>query len=161
MTLGRFELGSEPVRRIFAAASVLALMAASAQAQSQVEARGALGAGGTLCSQYTRAARSSDILYHQASSWLLGYLSGLNEAFRAAGQRSPLDGLTSHQVLRTASEYCEANPASTVANATSLWRTAATPTEATPKQAETKKEDDNWVRLNLTAPARKPLLDRR
>lgn len=151
------------MRRIVVIATLLVLTAAAPQSRGQ--AQGAFGAGGTLCSQYTKAARSSDILYHQASNWLLGYVSGLNEAFRAAGQPSPLDGLTGDQVLRTATEYCEANPTSTVANAANLWHAtasrAAAPAPAPPQQAEAKKDDDNWIRLNLTAPARKPLLDRK
>jgi hypothetical protein len=120
-----------------------------------------LGAGGTSCSQYLRAARYSDILYHQASNWMLGYVSGLSEAMRVPGQASPLDGLSGDQILRSATQYCEANPTSTIANAANVWYAAAPKPAAAPKQAEAKKDDDNWIRLNLTAPARKPLLDRR
>lgn len=143
------------MRRIFAAACLLASMQASAQAQAQAQAQTSLGAGGTLCSQYTKAARSSDILYHQASNWLLGYVGGMAEAFK-----SPVANLSGDQLLRTAAEYCEANPTSTVANAAHQWFATA-PREAAPKQAEAPKDSGDWVKLNLTAPARKPLLDRR
>jgi hypothetical protein len=117
------------------------------------------GAGSTPCSQYINAARSSDILYHQASSWLLGYISGMDEILRSSGQASPVANLTGDQVLRAATAFCEANPTSTVANAANLWHAA--PKDAAPKQAEAKKDDGNWIKLDLTAPARKPLLDRR
>ena len=149
------------MKRIFAAAGILALMSVSAQAQSLSQVQPTLGAGGTLCSQYLKAARYSDILYHQASNWLLGYISGLSEAMRAPGQASPLDGVSGDQVLRSATQYCETNPGSTIAAAANVWYAAAPKPAAAPQQAEAKKDDDNWVRLNLTAPARKPLLDRR
>jgi hypothetical protein len=113
------------VRRIFAAAALLAWAAMPAQTQSQPLTQPALGAGGTLCSQYTRAARSSDILYHQASNWLLGYVSGISEAMRTPGQMSPLDGVSGDQVLRAATEYCEAHPSVTIASAANVWLAAA------------------------------------
>lgn len=145
--------------------SSLALAALlSALATGILHAQGTLGAGGTLCSQYVKAARSSDITYHQASNWLLGYVSGIDEVLRASGQPSPLANLTGDQVLRTVAAYCEANPTSTVANAANLWHAAAKPAAANttaPQQADAKKDDGDWVKLNLTAPARKPLLDRR
>ena len=139
------------MRRIFAVAWLLASIGGSAQAQAQTS----LGAGGTLCSQYTKAARSSDILYHQASNWLLGYVGGMAEAFK-----SPVAGLSGDQLLGAAAAYCEANPGSTVANAAHQWFATAS-REAAPKQAEAPKDGGDWVRLNLTAPTRKPLLDRR
>lgn len=163
------------MRRASAAAGLLLLTAASALAQAQHPTT--FGAGSTLCSRYTKAARSSDILYHQASSWLLGYVSGLGEASRASGRASPFDGLNTAQVLRTVAEYCEANPTSTIASATNLWRTATAPAPAAPPQASTpqqaaapqaatpqteaKKDDGDWIKLRLVAPERKPLLDRR
>ena len=154
------------MRRISAAAVLLALAAMPAQGQAQTQS--ALGAGGTLCGQFTRAARASDILYHQASNWLLGYVSGISEAMRTAGQATPLDGVSGDQVLRAATEYCEAHPTSSIAGAANVWLAAApkpaaapAPAAAAPQQAEAKKDDDNWIRLNLTAPVRKPLLDRR
>ncbi|MEX2035998.1 MAG: hypothetical protein WEA28_12470, partial [Xanthobacteraceae bacterium] len=41
------------------------------------QAQAPLGMGGVRCSEYLKAARASGILYHQASNWLLGYLSGV------------------------------------------------------------------------------------
>ncbi len=123
------------------AAWVLAPKAASAQST--------LGMGGVSCSQYLRAARGSDILYHQASNWLLGYVSGVN----SVSSGSPIN-LTSDQVLKAASDYCDTHPASTIANAASEWH-ASLPKQAAPQPR------DNSFRLNLTAPERKPLLDRR
>src|SRR5471032_2261097 len=70
--------------RVTSAAVLLSLMAAGAQAQ------GTFGMAGVLCSQYSKAARSSDILYHQASQWLLGYVSGMNAAMKVAKGTTPL-----------------------------------------------------------------------
>ena len=148
------------MKRTLATTCLLVMATASAQAQGKPQAQPMLGAGGTLCSQYLKAARYSDILYHQASNWLLGYVSGLSEAMRSPGQASPLDGINGDQVLRSATQYCETNPGSTIAAAANVWYAAAPKPTAAPQQAEAKKDDDSWVRLNLTAPSRKPLLDR-
>ena len=59
-------------------AAACLLMAASGTAQAQA------GAGGVSCGQYLRSARSSDILYHQASNWLLGYISGVSATMPVA-----------------------------------------------------------------------------
>ena len=139
------------VRTSCAAVWLLATMTATAQAQAS------LGMGGATCSQYLKAARTSDILYHQASNWLLGYLSGMNAALQASnGSAAPVD-LSNEQALKSAGEYCEANPASTIANAASQWYAAL------PKQAAKPAEPNRGsLILNLDrAPERKPLLDRR
>ena len=57
---------------------LLVWLTGPAPAQSQY------GMAGVPCSQFTKAARSSDILYHQASQWLLGYISGMNAAMKVA-----------------------------------------------------------------------------
>ena len=99
------------VRAASVAATLLALVPAAAQAQAS------LGMGGVPCSQYLKAARTSDILYHQASNWLLGYLSGMNAALQANGGAAAPVNLSNEQALKSAGDYCEANPASTIANA--------------------------------------------
>ena len=137
------------------AASVAALSALTftpAQAQKQ------FGAGGVLCSQYIKGARTSDIVYHQASNWLLGYVSGMN-ASQSANGAAPVINLTNDQVLKSAADYCAANPSASIANAAGQWyamlpKTAPEP----PPQAA---REDNSIRLNLEAPKLKPLLDRR
>ena len=115
------------------------------------------GASGVLCSQYIKGARTSDIVYHQASNWLLGYVSGMNAAQSGNGA-TPVINLTNDQVLKSAADYCAANPSATIANAASQWyamlpKTAPEP----PPQAA---REDNSIRLNLEAPKMKPLLDR-
>ena len=122
-----------------------------AQAQKQ------FGASGVLCSQYIKGARTSDIVYHQASNWLLGYVSGMNAAQSANGA-APVINLTNDQVLKSAADYCEANPSATIAGAAGQWYAML------PKQAEPPPQaarEDNSIRLNLEAPKIKPLLDRR
>jgi hypothetical protein len=113
-----------------------------------------------LCSQYTKAARTSDIVYHQASNWLLGYVSGMNAANAATAVH-----LTNDQVLKSALDYCTANPGATIAGAAGQWYAQmpkqAEPAAQQPPPQQAQSKDDNWIKLNLDAPARKPLLDRR
>jgi hypothetical protein len=139
------------------AATLAAFHSVPAQAQKQ------FGAANVLCSQYTKAARTSDIVYHQASNWLLGYVSGMNAAM-ASSNAAAVVHLTNDQVLKSALDYCTANPGATIAGAAGQWY-AQMPKQAEPppQQAQTQapSKDDNWIKLNLEAPARKPLLDRR
>jgi hypothetical protein len=145
------------VRAGLVAAMFAAFLPAAAQAQKK------FGAANVLCSQYTKAARTSDIVYHQASNWLLGYVSGMNAAM-ASSNASAAVNLTNDQVLKSALDYCTANPGATIAGAAGQWY-AQTPKQAEPPpqqaQSPAPSKDDNWIRLNLEAPARKPLLDRR
>jgi hypothetical protein len=76
------------------------------------------GLGNTTCRDFLKAARTSDMLYHQASSWLLGYVSGMNAALASSGGAV---GLTNDQILRSAGDYCEANPGRTIASAAAEW----------------------------------------
>jgi hypothetical protein len=135
------------------AAALAAFVTTPALAQKQ------FGAAGVLCSQYVKGARNSDIAYHQASNWLLGYVSGVNAA-QAANGGAPAINLTNDQVLKSATDYCAANPTATIASAAGQWYATlpkAVP-EPPPPQAV---REDNSIRLNLEAPKIKPLLDRR
>jgi hypothetical protein len=134
------------LRCVLAAASLLVLLSTSTQAQPQSTS----GPGDIPCSQYVKAARSSDILFHQASNWLLGYASGMNAALKASGGTGI--ELSNAQLLRLAGDYCEANPTSTVASAASAW-SASQPKP--PAQSR-----GLIIDLNQT-PTRRPLLDRR
>lgn len=137
------------------AVCLLSLTAASVLAQNS------LGMGGVLCSQYLRAGRSSDILYHQASQWLLGYVSGMNGALKAMNGSEPAINLTNDQALKSAGAYCDTHPNSTLTNAASEWY-ASLPKQAAPEaEAKSESKGSSFI-LNLdTAPSRKPLLDRR
>lgn len=94
------------------------------------------GMANTTCSQFLRAARTGDMLYHQASSWLLGYVSGMNAALASAGGTAgSVLTLTNDQILKSAGDYCEANPATTLVNAAAAWypslpRQAVAPVQA-------------------------------
>jgi hypothetical protein len=135
--------------------ALLAMTAVPAAAQ------GSLGMGGVVCRDYLRAARSSDILYHQASQWLLGYVSGMNGALKSMNGSEPAISLNNDQTLKSAGNYCEANPTSTLANAVTQWY-ASLP--KAPPQAEARSEprSSGSLIINLdNAPSRKPLLDRR
>jgi hypothetical protein len=132
--------------RATSAAGLLALSVATAQAQ------GTFGMAGVLCSQYSKAARSSDILYHQASQWLLGYVSGMNAAMKTAKGTTPLASFTNDHVLKSTGAYCDANPANE-------WY--ATVPKQTDPTAVVKDPSDNSLTLSLDrAPKNKPLLDR-
>ena len=56
------------------------------------------GVGNTTCSQFLRAARMSDMLYHQASNWLLGYVSGMNAALASTGASAAAVNLSNDQI---------------------------------------------------------------
>lgn len=135
------------------AACLLSPMTAS------VHAQGSFGVAGVPCSQYTKAARTSDILWHQASQWLLGYVSGMNAALKAVKGSVPPINLTNDQVLKSAGDYCEANPTRTIASAANEWYPSLS-VQSEP-QVTKQSEPQDSIRLNLTAPMRKPLLDRR
>jgi len=140
------------IRLRLSAAALAALVVTPALAQKQ------FGAAGVLCSQYVKGARTSDIVYHQASNWLLGYVSGMNAA-QAANGGAPVINLTNDQVLKSAGDYCAANPSATIANAAGQWY-ATLPKAASEPPPQAARED-NSIRLNLEAPKLKPLLDRR
>ena len=142
------------VRAGLVAAMFAAFLPAAAQAQKK------FGAANVLCSQYTKAARTSDIVYHQASNWLLGYVSGMNAAMQSSNAAFAVINLTNDQLLKSAIDYCTANPSATIAAAAGQWY-AQLPKQAEPPPQQAQSKDDNWIRLNLEAPARKPLLERR
>lgn len=145
------------MRSVFSAGVAVALIAS---AVSSAQAQSVYGMAGVLCSQYNRAARSSDILYHQASQWLLGYISGMNAAMKVARGTTPQTSLSNDEVLKSAGNFCEANPSSNLANAANEWY-ASVPKQTDPKLVE-KDPNDHSLTLNLDrAPSRKPLLDRR
>jgi len=147
------------ILRIVAVAAVLSLWAAQpARAQSY------FGMAGVQCAEFTKAARKSDILYHQASQWLLGYISGMNAAMRETKGTVPATSLTSDQVLKLAGAYCETNPDSNLANAANQWY-ALLPKQTDPQAAaaaaKSESRSDGSIKLDLgTAPKIKPLLDR-
>jgi hypothetical protein len=143
--------------------AVLVAVALAVFLTAPVQAQKQFGAANVLCSQYTKGARTSDIVYHQASNWLLGYVSGMNAAMQSSNAAAVVK-LTNDQVLKSAMDYCMANPGATIAGAAGQWY-AQMPKQAEPPpqqaQSQAPSKDDNWIKLNLEAPARKPLLDRR
>jgi hypothetical protein len=61
-------------------------------------------------------------------------------------------------VLKSAVDYCAANPSATIASAAGRWY--ATLPKAAPEPPPQAAREDNSIRLNLEAPKLKPLLDR-
>ena len=103
------------VRAAAVVALLIALMPMSVRAQTLH------GVGNTTCSQFLRAARMSDMLYHQASSWLFGYVSGMNAALASTSASASVVTLSNDQIAKSAGDYCEANPTKTIANAAAEW----------------------------------------
>jgi hypothetical protein len=97
---------------IAAAVSLFALTPPPAGAQPSFDA------AGMTCAQFLKA-RVSDTVRRQASSWLYGYASGLTAGLTAAKQ--PAETLTNDQLLKSATDYCQANPGATIADAASAW----------------------------------------
>ena len=145
------------VRAGLVAATLACACPATAQAQKQ------FGAANVLCSQYTKAARTSDIVYHQASNWLLGYVSGMNAAMAVVergrgGQPDQRPGAEiGDRLLHGESRRDHRRRRGPVVRA--MPKQAEPPPQQAQSPAPSK--DDNWIKLNLEAPARKPLLDRR
>lgn len=109
---------------IAAALSVIALMVSPAATQTSFDA------AGTSCAQFLKA-RAGDALHRLATNWLYGYASGLNAGLKAASQ-APVPRLTNDQLLQSASDYCQANPGATIANAASSWVPQPPPAAAAP-----------------------------
>jgi hypothetical protein len=114
-------------RRAGLAAALFVLLGVPMQAQP------VHGAGNVLCRDFLRAGRSSDILYHQAANWILGYVSGMNAALAASNSGAAAPNLSNDQLLKSAADYCEANPGSTIAAAANQWYSTL------PQQAEAPK----------------------
>ncbi len=141
-------------RVVSLALGLSALTAASAPAQTS------LRMGGVLCRDCLKAARSSDILYHQASQWLLGFASGMNGALATINSGDNTLNIPSDQALKSAAAYCDANPTSTLANAAGEWY-ASLPKQAAPAQARAQTPPGPGLWLNLDASTKsKPLLER-
>jgi hypothetical protein len=121
-----------------AAVSLFALTTTPAGAQSSFDA------AGTTCAQFLKA-RASDPLHRQASNWLYGYASGLTAGL-TAGRQPEVVTLTNDQLLKSAADYCQANPGATIANAASAW----VPQPA----AEPEPPPSRGLFLNLDRPSR-------
>lgn len=118
--------------RVAAVAACAVLLSPAASAQT------VHGVGNTTCAQFLRAARMSDMLYHQASNWLLGYVSGMNAALASTSASASAVTLGNDQLMKSAGNYCEANPNKTIANAAAEWfpslpRQAVAPAEPPPR----------------------------
>jgi hypothetical protein len=127
------------------AAALFALLVLSAPAEPL------RGAGSVLCRDFLRAGRSSDILYHQAANWILGYVSGMNAALAASGGTSAAPNLSNDQLLKSAADYCEANPGSTIAAAASQWYGTLPQQAEAPKEASKPAGKGTFI-LNLDRP---------
>jgi hypothetical protein len=118
------------MRYIIVAVSLFMLTTAPVGAQTSFDA------AGTSCAQFLKT-RAGDSLHRQAANWLYGYASGLSAGL-TAGKNPTAVSLTSDQVLKSAAEYCQANPGATIANAASAW-VPQTPSSS-PSQAQSEPE---------------------
>ena len=92
---------------------------------------------------------TNDPLHRQVSNWLYGYVTGLAAGLRAA-QDSAAPNLTNDQLLRSATDYCQANPGATIANAASAWVPQPAP------KAEAPAASGRGFFLDLSKPATQP-----
>lgn len=119
------------------------------------------GTGGVQCSQYTAVERKQDPLYFTYAQWMLGYVSGMNMAWKEAKGSEPLATLATNNLLQYAGEQCAANPGSTLVKVANDWFMSI-PKPKTEAAVETRSGPSGSLILNLDrAPDRKPLLDRR
>jgi hypothetical protein len=126
-----------------------------------------LGTGGVLCSQYADVARKQDPLYYTYSQWMLGYVSGMNMAWKEAKGWEPLTTIPTNNLLQYASARCATNPSVALVSIATEWFTAIPKTQGD-AQAVAKGEvppppkgsgSGMWIDLDK-APSGRPLLDR-
>jgi hypothetical protein len=110
-----------------AAALLIALTATPAGSQAPADA------AATTCASFLKA-RPSDALHRQAANWLSGYASGYAAAVAAARQ-TPVQSLTREELLKSVSDFCQANPQATIALAASAWAPPPPPAGAAPVPA--------------------------
>ena len=134
------------VRTAGVATVLFALLVVSAPAQPL------RGAGNVLCRDFLRAGRTRDILYHQAAEWILGYISGMNAALAATKGSTAAPNLNSDQLLKSAADYCSANPDSTISTAAGQWYgTLAQQAEAPKEESKPAGKSGTFI-LNLDRP---------
>jgi hypothetical protein len=129
------------MRSMIAIAVSLFALAAPAAAQS-------FDAAGTTCAQFLKA-RAGDALHRQAANWLYGYVSGLSAGLTAARQQTAAT-FSGDQVLKSAADYCKANPGATIANAASAWvpRAASEPQSASEPAPEPASRPGFFINLS-------------
>jgi hypothetical protein len=141
-----------PFRVAACVAFAIALLPHEAASQS------AHGVAGTTCAQFNRAARASDMLYVQASSWLLGYVSGMNAALKASGNPNAVITLSNDELMKSAGSYCDANPQKTIANAAAEWYPTLPKQADTPQPQQSSQSRGWYIDLNQS-PRTRPGLD--
>jgi hypothetical protein len=130
------------MRFIILAVLFFALAATPAGAQLSFDA------AGTSCAQFLKV-RANDALHRQVSNWLFGYARGLTAGLRAAEDPAGLNNLSNDQLLKSATDYCQANPGATIANAASAWVPQAPPKAEAPPSGR-------GFFLDLSKPATNP-----
>ena len=121
---------------------------------SLAHAQSSFGVGNIACSRYSKAARSNDMLYHEASNWLLGYVSGRTAAMQTADGK-PI-ALSQQDALKSAADYCVAHPDATLAVAVGEWFASAAP----PQRVE-ETTDRRWLLDLNKSSGYSPLINRR
>ena len=126
-----------------------------------------LGHGGALCSEYAEAARKQDPNFFTLSQWMLGYVSGMNVAWKQAKGWEPLTTIPTNNLLQYAGDKCAFNPSATLVSVATDWFNAIPKTKGD-EQAVAKGDapappkgagSGLWIDLDK-APDRKPLLER-
>jgi hypothetical protein len=78
------------------------------------------GAGGTPCTMITFVS-TGGLLHSNQSQWALGYVSGLNAAWKVTNGADPLGKTNGDHMLNHVQRYCTGNPEQTLFNAVTDW----------------------------------------
>jgi hypothetical protein len=103
-------------RLTFTSAAISAALALSLIGNQGAQAQTYLGAGGYPCGKFVASARADDAPSIGVSHWLLGYVSGLNMAWKSVHGTDRLINTESDKVPMYVLRYCLANPDRTVLN---------------------------------------------
>jgi hypothetical protein len=99
---------------------IVVAMALLLLSETDSKAQTYFGAGGTPCSMVTFVSTGSQ-LYSSQSQWALGYVSGLNAAWKVTNDSDPLGMTDADHALNHVQRYCTDNPEHSLSNAVTDW----------------------------------------
>ena len=148
------------MRHVRRAARIIYVTCAIASPAASAHAEIYFGSGGVLCSQFTAAERKQNPLFYTYSQWMMGYVSGMNLAWKTTQGSEPLATIRTNNLLQYAGERCAANPGSTLVVVATDWFMAIPKQPAEAKAEPRPGSKESFILRLDQAPDRKPLLDR-
>jgi hypothetical protein len=94
----------------FTSAAISAALALTLISKQDAQAQTFMGSGGIPCGKFVASARSADARSMEVTQWLLGYVSGLNMAWKVVQGTDRLINIESEKVPIYVLRYCVANP---------------------------------------------------